>query len=135
MNTYAFLCGSAPEDYRQKKLIQMQDFLTCGSERSLPEKNVVIFPNGVDEFLLGYGLENVITGRAGNKADEIFIYICTERPVSENDDTLWLRGSQIHKNFLSKMLTAANETGIGTQVVYDSCCDFVSEDDLGYVGA
>ena len=75
---YAVLCGSAPEDFRQKKQVEMHDFLVSAEGGSWQEDEILEFPNGVHELMLEYALGGVI--RSG--MDEVLLYICTETPVA-----------------------------------------------------
>lgn len=70
MSHYAILCGSAPDGFMQKKINEMHDFLISDAGGSWAEKDIVIFPNGVDEAMLSFVLE-------GLKADKLnkFFYI------------------------------------------------------------
>ena len=132
MSKYAFLCGSAPEDFRQKKLIEMQEFLISEEGGSLPERNVCVFPNGVSELLLEYGLNNIFDGKAGDEADSILLYFCTERPVRDDDSSVWLGGEEIRREVISYYENLAKKCGIGFQVIFDSDSEFVAEEALGW---
>lgn len=132
MEHYAFLCGSAPQDMRQKKLVEMYDFLTTSSEHGIKEKNVVMFPNGVNSFLLSYGLNNILKGKAGKNADQILLYFCTQSPVRENDSSLWLSGSEIKKSEIEELANSAKAYGVDFQIIFDVGKELVSERELGY---
>ena len=57
MNKYAFLIGSAKKSFRQKKLCNMETFLQTEEGGSLPEKNICIFPGGINELLMEKSLK------------------------------------------------------------------------------
>lgn len=99
MNRYVILCGSAPNDFRQKKLIKKYDFLISDEGNAIPAGLIVIFPNGVPELLLEATLNDVLDKAAGEKdgsapdgstsespcaganevtTDEILLYICAQ---------------------------------------------------------
>ena len=132
MIRYAILCGSAPGDFRQKKLIEMQEFLTSAVGGALPERNVCMFPNGVNELLLEYGLNNILEGNAGDETNEILLYICTESPISDSDESIFLGGEEIRRDVISYYANLAEKCGIGFQVIFDSDTEFVSEESLGW---
>lgn len=123
---YAVLCGSAPEDFRQKKLVEMHDFLVSAEGGSWQEDEILEFPNGVHELMLEYALGGVI--RSG--VDEVLLYICTETPVADSEATVWLGGQEIRKDVLA--CYAEDKMGTHFQMVYDSCRQFVHEEELGY---
>lgn len=127
MTRYALLCGSAPNDYRQKKLDDLHN--------SLLEKdgwNVTCMANGADEFMLEYALNNVLNENTGDEVGGVLLYFCTEKPVSENDETFFLNKWEIRKDVISYYAELLKKSGIDFQVIYDSDSNFVSEEDLGY---
>ena len=127
MKRYALLCGSAPEDYRQKKLNDMID--------SLSEKdgwNVTCIANGTDEFMLEYALNNVLDGNTGDDASGLFLYFCTKTPVDDSEETFWLGENEIRKDVIEHYAKLFAESGIDFQLVYDSDREMVSEEELGY---
>ena len=132
MSKYAVLCGSAPDDFRQKKLIEMQNFLAGNAGGFVPERNICIFPNGVSELLLESVLNNMLDGSAGEKVDEVLLYFCTETPVLDDESSLWLSGEEIRKDVIDYYIRLFGEMGIGFQQIFDSDHDFVSEESLGY---
>ena len=127
MTRYALLCGSAPDDYRQKKLDDLHN--------SLLEKdgwNVTCMANGTDEFMLEYALNNVLSGNVGDEVGGILLYFCTETPLSESDATFFLNKWEIRKDIISYYAELLKKSGIDFQVIYDSDREFVSEESLGY---
>lgn len=71
MKKYAILCGSAPRGFTQKKINEMYDFLTSSSGGAWAEKEIVFFPNGVDDAMLAFVLERL----KADKAEQILLYI------------------------------------------------------------
>ena len=124
---YAILCGSAPEDYRQKKLNKLSDSLINNDKW-----HVTTFPNGIDEFMLEYALNNIIDGKSGNCAKRIFLYFCTESPLSDADTNIWLCKNEIRKDILQFYVNLVEKCDVDFQIVYDSDREFVSEEKLGY---
>ena len=55
MTKCAILCGSAPEDFRQKRLAAKYDSLV--DESGYEPGGIVMFPNGVHELLLESALD------------------------------------------------------------------------------
>ena len=88
MPRYAILCGSAPRGFTQKKINEMHEFLTSSSGGAWAEKEIVFFPNGVDDAMLAFVLERL----KADKAEQILLYICTLTPVADEDKSVWLGG-------------------------------------------
>lgn len=110
MNHYAILCGSAPYGFTQKKINEMHDFLISSSCNAWAEKEIVFFPNGVDDSMLAFVLERL----KADKIEQIFLYICTMSPVAEEDKSVWLGGYEVRKS----LIEAFCADGRG-QVIYD----------------
>lgn len=110
MPRYAILCGSAPSGFTQKKINGMHDFLTSDAGGAWAEKEIVFFPNGVDDAMLSFVLERL----KADKAEQIFLYICTMSPVAEEDKSVWLGGYEVRKS----LIKAFCADGRG-QVIYD----------------
>lgn len=125
MSRFSILLGSASEDFRQKKLEEMFDFLE--SKRSSGD-SIVTFANGISELMLEMVLDNSMK----QNPDSILLYICTLQPVAENEKTIWLRGEEIRRDAISHYQTLAAECGIDMQVLFDSDSEMVSEEELGY---
>ena len=89
------------------------------------ENEITIFPNGVNELLLEYALNNAIE----QKIENIFLYICTSSPVSDSDESIWLGGEEIRKSVIEHY---ASFFGDGFQVIYDSDREEISAAELGY---
>ena len=118
MAQYAFLVGSAPQDYRQKRLVNFYNNLK--SKYSFAEKDIYIFPNGVDEILLEYALINAIE----KKPTKILLYICANSAISIEDI--------IRKSVIVKYTDMADKAGIDMRVIYDCDDELISEDALGW---
>ena len=116
----------------------MHDFLAGREGGGVPEGNIVIFPNGVHELMLEAALNNVLDEAAehaedgGTEEAGVTLYFCTETPVADHEDTLWLGGNEIRKEVVAYYAELAKKLGIGFQAVYDSDRELASEDDLGY---
>lgn len=110
LNHYAILCGSAPYGFTQKKINEMHDFLISSSGNEWVEKEIVFFPNGVDDSMLAFVLERL----KADKIEQIFLYICTMSPVAEEDKSVWLGGYEVRKS----LIEAFCADGRG-QVIYD----------------
>ena len=118
MAQYAFLVGTASQDYRQKRLVNFYNNLK--SEYSFAEKDIYIFPNGVDEILLEYALINAIE----KKPTKILLYICANSAISIEDI--------IRKSVIAKYTDMADKAGIDMRVIYDCDDELISEDALGW---
>ena len=116
LTRYALLCGSAPDGFIQKKIDDMHDFLISADGGGWQEREIMLFPNGVSEALLAYTLKNL----AADGTERIFLYICTERPTADAEESVWLGGNEISKRVLERTADAA-------QVIYDVCAEFVPE--------
>jgi len=128
MNKYAFLIGSAEKGFRQKKLCDMETFLQTEEGGSLPEKNICIFPGGINELLM----EKVLNNAFENDADSVLLYFCTKDPVKEDEETFFSGNSEIRKELLVYYEKLAEKCGISWQLIFDSDRQFVSEESLGY---
>lgn len=123
---YAVLCGSAPDDFRQKKIVEMHTFLSSKDGGAFSEPNIVIFPNGVDELNFEFLLNNITEA----EPEFILLYFCPQEAVNEGEKSVWLSNNEIRKSVIDYYIT--NFPEIKFQVLYDSCRDFVSEESLGY---
>ena len=121
MTRHAILCGSAPDEFTQKKINEMHDFLTSETGGSWAEKDIVIFPNGVTEAMLSFVLERLRT----DKTEQILLYICTLSPVADEDESVWLGGEEVRKSVIEDFFA----DGCG-QVVYDCGREFVREKEM-----
>ena len=121
MKHYAILCGSAPDGFTQKKINEMHDFLISEAGGSWAEKDIVVFPNGVDEAMLSFVLERL----KADKTEQILLYICTLTPVAESEKSIWLGGEEVRKSVIGAFCA----DGCG-QVIYDSCREMVREEEM-----
>ena len=122
MNRYAVLCGAAPEGFLQKKINDMHDFLVSDAGGAWLEKEIMIFPNGVNETMLEY----VASKLCSAAYDETFIYICTEFPVAEMEKSFWLCGDEIRKSILKGFSQIVYDFSPDFICVEDSCCELES---------
>lgn len=97
----------------------MYDFLTSSSGGAWAEKEIVFFPNGVDDAMLAFVLERL----KADKAEQFLLYICTLTPVADEDKSVWLGGYEVRKS----LIKAFCADGRG-QVVYDCGKEMVSEE-------
>lgn len=107
---YAILCGSAPRGFTQKKINEMHDFLTSSSGGAWAEKEIVFFPNGVDDAMLAFVLERL----KADKAEQILLYICTLTPVADEDKSVWLGEYEVRKSLIEAFCS-----DVCAQVIYD----------------
>ncbi|WP_294431693.1 hypothetical protein [uncultured Treponema sp.] len=143
---YALLCGSAPENFGQKKLEDFHDSLEQTGEYQ--PGNIVAFPNGVQELFLELALNEAVDklcAEADEESDvigKILLYFCarTEADLdSELADSytpgvqvVRLGNDEVRKDVIEYYQGLCKRCDIDMQVVYDWDGDFVSEKDLGY---
>ena len=145
MTRYAFLCGSAPENFRQKKLCDMHDFLASEAGGAWREEDITIFPNGVHELMLECALNSAFDEFAGDGecaleevSEEnagcavVLLYFCTQTAPSDTDETFWLGGQELRKDVIAYYEGLAKRCGVSLQVIFDSDREMVGEDALGY---
>lgn len=120
MTRHAILCGSAPDGFTQKKINEMHDFLTSEAGGFWAEKEIMIFPNGVDEAMLSFVLERL----KADKTEQILLYICTLSPVADEDKSVWLGENEVRKSAIETFCA----DGHG-QVIYDTCRDFIPDEE------
>ena len=142
MQKYAVLCGSAPDGYRQTKVEKMYDFLTSESDWRVPEKNIVMFPNGIDELFF----ESVLNGvfdEAAEDDGEVLLYFCAK---AESDlhaelsdceiagvEVVRLGEDEIRKDVIAYYAEKlADMLGVKCRVMYEADGELVSEEMLGY---
>ncbi len=125
MVRYAFLVGAAKKDYSQKELEQMHEKLLADG---WAENEITIFPNGVNELLLEYALNNCIE-QSGTK---IFLYICALSQDCIKDDCIALGNDEIRKSVIAYYADLAEKMGVGFRVEYDWDGEFVKEEDIEY---
>ena len=108
MPRYAILCGSAPRGFTQKKINEMYDFLTSSSGGAWAEKEIVFFPNGVDDAMLAFVLDRL----KADKAEQILLYICTLMPVADEDKSVG--GYEVRRSLIEAFCS-----DVCAQVIYD----------------
>lgn len=121
LKKHAILCGSAPDGFTQKKINEMHDFLTSEAGGAWAEKDIAIFPNGVDEPTLSFVLERL----KADKTEQILLYICTLSPVADEDKSVWLGGEEVRKSAIEEFCA----DGCG-QVIYDCGREFESDKEM-----
>lgn len=121
MKKCAILCGSAPRGFSQKKINEMYDFLTSSSGGAWAEKEIVFFPNGVDDAMLAFVLERL----KADKAEQILLYICTLTPVADEDKSVWLGGYEVRRSLIEAFCS-----DVCAQVIYDCGGELVREEDM-----
>ena len=118
----------------------MHDFLTGEAGGLWREDEIVIFPNGVHELMLESALNNAFDIAMDSDAPEdttsgenmILLYICTESPVKDGEETFWLGGQELRRDVIAYYVDLAKKCGVEIQVVWDSDCEMESEKDLGW---
>ncbi len=150
LKRFAILCGSAPEDFRQKKLVSMHDFLVSVAGGSWMESEIIVFPNGVPELMLETVLHNGLEECASDdeKASgtemtgEVFLYFCarTEKDLdgklSDSDfsgvTVVRLGADEIRKDVIAYYGELARRLEVGMRVEYACDGELVSERELGW---
>lgn len=125
MTKFSILVGDAPEDFRQKKIEDMFDFLD--SKRSVDD-SIVTFANGISEMMLEMVLDNSFK----QNPNQILLYICTRSPVDESESSVWTGGEEIRRDVISHFRKLAGECGIDMQIVFDVDAEMVREEEFGY---
>ena len=125
MKRYAILCGSAKENYEQTKISLMHEKLLADG---WAENEITIFPNGVNELLLEYALNNCVE-QSGTK---IFLYICALSQDCIKDDCIILGNDEIRKSVIAHYATMAEKVGIEFEIIYDSDSELIAEESLGW---
>lgn len=142
MKKYAILCGSAPNDYRQKKLEEKYDFLE--TKEGFEPGSIVSFPNGVSELFL----ESVLNESFDKASDEdsdsgkVFLYLFAKAEADLNSvlsdsfvegvKVVRLGDNEIRKDVLAYYADLAEKQEIDFQVVYDFDGEFINEEELGF---
>ena len=126
MRRCAILCGSAPEDFRQKRLAAKYDSLA--DESGYEPAGIVMFPNDVHELLL----ESTLNSALDEASDEVLLYLCTESPPAQNAEVVRLVTEEIRRDVIAYYAGLAEELGVSFRVEYEADAGLVSEDELGY---
>ena len=143
---YAILCGSAPENFRQKKLEDFHNSLERSGEYQ-PE-NIVVFPNGANELFLEMVLnetfDKICDGDTGEEdiIGGLLLYVCTRTKAdlsAELSDcavpgveVVLLGEDEVRKEVIAYYEDLAEKMGVGFRVEYDWDGEFVREEELGY---
>ncbi len=143
---YAILCGSAPENFRQKKLEDFHDSLEQTGEYQ-PE-NIVVFPNGVNELCLEMVLnetfDKICDGDTGEEdiIGGLLLYVCTRTKAdfdaelansyTQGVQVVRLGNDELRKDVIEYYQGLCKKCDIDMQVVYDWDGDFVSQESLGW---
>ena len=142
MTKCAILCGTAPEDYRQKKLVEMQDFLESAEGGSYEPGSIIVFPNGVKELFLEGTLNSAFDNVSEEEEQgEVLLYICTKITADKNAmmkdvevecEVVRLGEDEIRKDVLAYYKDLSEKLDVKFNVTYDVCDEYVSEEELGY---
>ena len=142
MKKYAILCGSAPNDYRQKKLEEKYDFLE--TKEGFEPGSIVSFPNGVTELFLESVLNESFDKAEDDESDSgkvvLYIFAKSEEDLNsvlsdscvEGVKVVRLGDNEIRKDVLAYYADLAEKQEIDFQVVYDFDGEFISEEELGF---
>lgn len=142
MKKYAILCGSAPNDYRQKKLEEKYDFLE--TKEGFEPGSIVSFPNGVTELFLESVLNESFDKAEDDESDlgkvVLYIFAKSEEDLNsvlsdscvEGVKVVRLGDNEIRKDVLAYYADLAEKQEIDFQVVYDFDGEFISEEELGF---
>ena len=128
MSKYAVIIGEAPEGFRMKKTEEMVDFLTTTEGGAFPRSNVIGFPNGIDELTLEAFISRLLTP----DTKSIFMYICTKLPVKNTETSIWLNGDELRRDVIAEFQNQAKDLDIDFQLIFDTCSELLTEEELGY---
>lgn len=134
MTRYALLCGSAPNEFRQKKFNDLYNELLKN-----PSYSVTSFANGIDELTLEYALNNIFDEAAGESSCGVLLYLCVRKETDLNakmidvDCNVMLLGDdEIRKGVIAYYVDLAKKYEVDFQVVYDCDCEMLSDEELGW---
>lgn len=142
MKKYAILCGSAPNDYRQKKLEEKYGFLE--TKEGFEPGSIVSFPNGVSELFLESILNEAFDKAADDESDSgkvvLYIFAKAESDLKselsdscvEGVEVVRLGDNEIRKEVLAYYADLAEKQEIDFQVIYDYDDEFITEEELGF---
>ena len=125
MVRFALLVGSAAASFQQTKISLMHEKLLADG---WAENEITIFPNGVNELLLEYALNNCVEQ---NNA-KIFLFFCVLSQDCIKDDCVVLGNDEIRKSVIAQYATLAEKVGAKMQVVYDADGELIAEESLGW---
>ena len=124
MTRYALLCGSAPNDFRQKKLEDLHNELL-----KKDGYHVTCFANGIDELTLEYALNNIFEGNAGDEAGgvrhvNVLLYFCVQtkadlsaKMADADCDVVRLGENEIRREVISYYEELSKKLELEMQVV------------------
>ena len=131
MIRFALLVGSAAASFQQTKISLMHEKLLSDG---WAENDITIFPNGVNELLLEYALNNCVEHNncvEQNNA-KIFLYICALSQDCIKNDCITLGNDKIRKSVISHYVAIAEKVGAEMQAVYDADDELIAEESLGW---
>ena len=137
---YALLCGCAPENYRQKKIDDMFNFLTSPEGRGCNPGNIVVFPNGISEIILENLLNETFNKASEEDGCEVFLYIlartksdlnaCLSGSAVPGVEVVRLGEDEIRKEVISYYENLGSRMELTFQVQYDWNGELISEESL-----
>ena len=71
MARYALICGSPDSEDAEKKISRVYDSLVS---EGWAEREITMFPDGVNELMLEYVLNNCVS----QKAEKVLLYFCSD---------------------------------------------------------
>ena len=71
MARYALICGSPDSEDAEKKISRVYDSLISAG---WVEREITMFPDGVNELMLEYVLNNCVS----QKAEKVLLYFCSD---------------------------------------------------------
>lgn len=138
MERYALLCGSAPEGMNQKKIVEIHNFLVSKEAVRISEKNIVLFPNGIDELLLESMLNASFDWAKEEENREVLLYLCASHSsdLSANlsdscvpgVEVVKLGKYEIRKEVLNYYTDLAKKLDFNFSVFYECDCTYLSEE-------
>ena len=99
MARYALICGSPDSEDAEKKISRVYDSLIL---RGWAEREITMFPDGVNELMLEYVLNNCVS----QKAEKVLLYFCADL------DKMGIRKDVIshYENILNMQVVFASES-------------------------
>ena len=125
MIRFALLVGSAAAGFEQTKISLMHEKLLSDG---WAENEITIFPNGVNELLLEYALNNCVE----HKNAKIFLFFCVLSQDCIKDDCIVLGTDEIRKSVIAHYSAIAEKVGAEMQAVYDADGELIAEESLGW---
>ena len=120
----------------------MHAFLTSEAGGFVPEKNIIVFPNEVNELFLEGVLNGVFDSAAEDDDGEVLLYFCAETEADlqtelsdcavSGVEVVRLGKDEIRKDVIAYYAELAERIGVRFRVVYEADGELVSEEKLGY---